>query len=188
MIHVVFMTVVIIILWISGLLLCALALVWLWWAKRPERTVSLLPSINSRVNISDSVISVGAVHCSVLIPADIQSLFWQVVKVRQGLALPDQSQALIFVSVPVASFLVCNDADMAIALDGVLADIVITDTQFHPLLVVSTDKSECMTVSHCIEAAGIGFISMSIDKSAEQFKQALSAKLLALSMQDECDI
>ena len=179
------MTLIIIIVWISGLLLCALALVWLWWARRPERAASLLPPIDSRVHVSDSVISVDAVHCSVLVPVDIQSLFWQVVEARQELVLPDQSQALIFASVPLTSFLVCNDADMAITLDGVLADIIITDAQFHPLLVVSTDESECVTVSRCIEAAGIGFISMSIDKSAEQFKQALSAKLLALTMQGE---
>lgn len=148
------MTAFAITLWIGFLALCAFGLSRLQLRKTrdaPHPTPPMCPV--KHLDDEDLTLQPKPV-----LPHHLQALFWQVVEARKGLSLAGHSQAMILASVPFASLMEsCGKGLTLHQMHSPLAELVIVDAQFLPLVVLSTSPLEGH-IKELLIKAGIGYI------------------------------
>lgn len=88
---------------------------------------------------------------------DLQALFWQIVEARRGLALAGHSQAMILAGVPFTSLIESCGESFSLQTHTQLAELVIVNAQFLPLVVLSTSSLE-EHIKRVLIKAGIGYV------------------------------
>ena len=161
------MTALAITLWVVCLALCALGLSRLRLRLLPD-TSKPVPLFPVKHDTSEETSL-----CQPVLSNNLQTLFWQVIEARKGIALAGQSQVLILAKVPLTSFLSLPASLTEDPLQHALADILIVDTHFRPLLVLSAAPAFSNSLERILRSAHIGFIHVPASISSEELMPML---------------
>lgn len=162
------MTAFAIALWVGFLALCVFGLSRLQLRKArcaPHPTPPMFPV--KHLNDEASTLQPKPV-----LPHHLQALFWQVVEARKGLSLAGHSQAMILAGVPFASLIELGGESHTPPMHAQLAELVIVDAQFLPLVVLSTSPLEGY-IKELLIKAGISYVHAPANVGKDELMMAL---------------
>ncbi|WP_027704441.1 hypothetical protein [Zymobacter palmae] len=163
------MTAFAIALWVGFLALCVLGLSRLQLRKTRDALYPTPPMFPVK-HLNDEA---SSLQPKPVLPHHLQALFWQVVEARKGLSLAGHSQAMILASVPFASLMEsCGEDRTLHQMHSPLAELVIVDAQFLPLVVLSTSPLEGY-IKELLIKAGIGYVHAPANMGKDELMMAL---------------